>query len=273
MPRRGHPTDSSYYVYAYIDESGVVRYVGKGKGRRIGHHMQPNRKTRLSQAVASGKKFTFAKLEEDLTESQAFVAEKFHIAAFGREIDGGVLWNLTLGGHGVSGFVMPESTRKKLSEARKGKPLSAEHRKKLSLAKIGTRRSPEAVAKTSAANRGRKRSQSAIEQAAAKNRGRKLGPQTPEHIAKAAVGRKGRKLSFKTRGLLSASAMARAPEVWERGAEKNRKPIRCVETGEVFKSGVSAAETLGLHVSAISCVLNGVRKTTGGFRFEFIGGA
>lgn len=48
------------------------------------------------------------------------------------------------------------------------------------------------------------------------------------------------------------------------------KPVRCVETGQIFDSTREAARQLDLHQSSISAICRGERKTTGGYHFEFI---
>lgn len=44
--------------------------------------------------------------------------------------------------------------------------------------------------------------------------------------------------------------------------------IRCVETGEVFKSCVDAAAWAGVHRYAINSAINGKFKTSGGYHWE-----
>ena len=53
-----------------------------------------------------------------------------------------------------------------------------------------------------------------------------------------------------------------------KGRKKIKTPIRCVETGEVFKSMVQAAEWAGIHRYGINCVLLGRQKTAGGYHWE-----
>lgn len=48
------------------------------------------------------------------------------------------------------------------------------------------------------------------------------------------------------------------------------KPIRCVETGEVFDSATIAAKEKGLHIQNISAVCLGKRKTCGGYHWEVV---
>ena len=55
----------------------------------------------------------------------------------------------------------------------------------------------------------------------------------------------------------------------ERVAKANSRPVRCVETGEVFESQVSAAAAMGFASSSgIANCLNGRAKTAGGYHWE-----
>ncbi|MBR3746904.1 MAG: GIY-YIG nuclease family protein [Selenomonadaceae bacterium] len=47
------------------------------------------------------------------------------------------------------------------------------------------------------------------------------------------------------------------------------KPVRCVETGEVFKSMREAADHFGIHSSAIGQNIHGRANTAGGYHWEF----
>ena len=48
------------------------------------------------------------------------------------------------------------------------------------------------------------------------------------------------------------------------------KPVKCIETGQIFKSGKEAAETMGLDASHISKVCRGKAKSHKGYHFEFV---
>lgn len=48
------------------------------------------------------------------------------------------------------------------------------------------------------------------------------------------------------------------------------KPIRCIETGEEFKSMADAERKTGIPDSSISDCLHGIQKKTHGLRFEYI---
>lgn len=53
-----------------------------------------------------------------------------------------------------------------------------------------------------------------------------------------------------------------------KGSKKIRTKIRCVETGEVFKSMVQAAQFAGINRYGINLVLLGRQQTAGGYHWE-----
>ncbi len=53
-----------------------------------------------------------------------------------------------------------------------------------------------------------------------------------------------------------------------KGSKKVRTKVRCVETGEVFKSMVQAAEFAGCHRYNINLCLLGKQLTAGGYHWE-----
>lgn len=100
-----------YYVYDVIVD-GVVRYVGKGRGRRAKRHLgiaeavTKNSRHRyarsafykkLGAAVEAGSKVEIRYLANGLSSEQAFAQEINRIAEFGLEN----LWNATHGGEGI----------------------------------------------------------------------------------------------------------------------------------------------------------------------------
>lgn len=110
-----------FYVYLWLRYNGSVYYVGKGsKGRAHtsyahGVHRPADKSRILVQYYES--------------EEEAFEAEKFFIAYYGRQDLGtGYLRNLTDGGEGASGAVskkkgikLSEETKKKVSDTLKRK--------------------------------------------------------------------------------------------------------------------------------------------------------
>jgi hypothetical protein len=141
-----------YYTYAYLREDKTPYYIGKGKGSRI------YRKTRRIKPPKDKSRIIF--LNQNLTEEEAFRHEIYMIDVFGRiDLGTGILHNLTDGGEGGSGRVLNEETRRKLSDANRGKnhpnygkTTSLETKAKMSASKKNM--SDETRAKYSAANTG-----------------------------------------------------------------------------------------------------------------------
>lgn len=133
----------NYYVYVlYLEDCITPFYIGKGSGRRIGHH-EPNAvlgRSRKDDIICSmkerGIRLPKQKLAMNLSHTRACQLEIALISRYGRECDGGILTNVTLGGEGRAAVISNES-RAKISAAHKGKKLSPEHCAKMSAQRIG----------------------------------------------------------------------------------------------------------------------------------------
>jgi group I intron endonuclease len=155
-----------YYTYAYLREDRTPYYIGKGKDNRAykrgrGGIKPPKDKSRILI------------LKNNLTEEESFKHEVYMIAMFGRkDLGTGILHNRTNGGEGASGWVpseewrtkqsqktFSEETRKKISDANKGKtkpPLSEESKRKISDTQTGKTHSEETKRKMSEIKKGEK---------------------------------------------------------------------------------------------------------------------
>lgn len=51
---------------------------------------------------------------------------------------------------------------------------------------------------------------------------------------------------------------------------KKSKPVRCIETGAIYPSGSEVQRQLGFLQGDISRCCNGIRKTCGGFHWEYV---
>ena len=91
----------------------------------------------------------------------------------------------------------------------------------------------------------------------------------PEYnLAKGGGGPKGCKPSPETIELLRQAAKKQWSD--EENLKLLKKPIICIDTGEIFDSVKSAAVKVGVNPSAISAVLNGRVKTAGGYRWAYL---
>lgn len=136
-----------YIVYSYSDEKGKFYYIGRGRvGREIENHKR----------VKVPPKERILILHKDLTKQQSVDYEKGLIKFYGRKIDGGILENLSIGGHCGSEGVPPwnkgkrceyisKSNSKRIGELHPlfGKPLSEEVREKISKSNTGKKHSDE----------------------------------------------------------------------------------------------------------------------------------
>jgi len=120
---------NNFYVYFYLRDDYTPYYVGKGKGNRA--YDKCNRSLNLPK-----DKSRIIILHDNLTETYAFILERYYIKWFGRKDNNtGILRNLTDGGEGCSGMIgpnrgksLPEEWKQKM---RKPKKLSYYQRQKM----------------------------------------------------------------------------------------------------------------------------------------------
>lgn len=174
--------DSKFYVYQFRLETSITPfYIGKGHGDRIKAHFQPSQRkikniknNMITHAETNNIKVVVEKLHENLTEDVAISLEIWYIYKFGR-IDNhtGILANHTDGGDGLSGRVVSDEARKKMSISRSGvnhpmygKKHSQETKNKISKSNggennpnFGKERSAETKLRSSISNTGLKRTE------------------------------------------------------------------------------------------------------------------
>jgi hypothetical protein len=124
----------NYYVYEYVREDGTPYYIGKGTGNRAwAKHERANGIDMLPPDISR-----IRIIKENLTSSEATDLEMQLIGYYGRkDIQSGILRNMTDGGDGAPGRIYShsESTKEKISAALKGrpkKPFSDKHKARMS---------------------------------------------------------------------------------------------------------------------------------------------
>jgi len=166
--------ENKFYVYQLRTSDDEIIYIGKGSGDRMNKHVKianhnsknrnknPKLYNKISSIIKNGGYVIPEILFESESEELCLTKEVELIKEIGLEN----LCNLTEGGEGTSGYKLSEETKKKMSEAKKGKKriFSEEHKKNISKGKIGHKGywegkelSEETRAKMSAAKKGKKK--------------------------------------------------------------------------------------------------------------------
>jgi len=147
-------------VYEYRlpeSEGGHTYYVGQGNYNRP-YKPHPYRGHKRNPCIKPKDKNQIVIIKDNLTEQEAKDLEIKLIAKHGRiDLGEGYLINKTDGGEGNNGWIVSEETRRKLSEASKGKTHTEETRRKLSEAGKGRIFTEESRRKMSELKKGRKR--------------------------------------------------------------------------------------------------------------------
>ena len=133
------------FVYGLWEPDGnIIRYVGFSRDpkRRLRDHLtvssdksNTRRRNWLRSLVARGERPVMRVLEASTTERVAD-AERAWIEYL-RDVEGCDLVNLTDGGDGNYGWVMPDEVKAKIGEKAKGRKVSPEARAKMSASRKG----------------------------------------------------------------------------------------------------------------------------------------
>ena len=142
-------------------------------------------------------------------------------------------WRSVLNNH--KGRTLSEEHKQKCSASLKGRKFTEEHKNKIRLSKIGKPCPPEVIAKIKETKR--------------------LNP--PQNQMK------GKKHSEKSIQNMRMTKLGKPNPLLY-------KPIKCVTTGEIFESVISAAKHFNIPSQYISVVLIGKQKSTRGLVFQYI---
>jgi hypothetical protein len=276
--------DRRFYVYVHRKKSDCSPfYVGKGHGRRA---WETSEKRRSSHWTNTAKKHgVFVEIYQDgLTEDEAFAVEKRLIAEL--KSLGANLVNQTDGGEGTSGLKMTEEKKAILRAAlvghkfNLGRKYSPEIRQKMS---EGQKRAYELGRRASF--EGRTHSPMTKQLLSNKLKGRKFSDETKEKMRQARLGKKlsedvKEKIREKCSGENNPMYGVRGeahPGYGLTGAKNTMsKPIRCMDTGQVFESVSLAAKHMrenGYPKAAhqpISSAAGKPNRTAYGYRWELL---
>jgi len=187
-------TALSFYAYEHIrQDTGAVFYVGKGSGPRA--NLSTGRSQYWKRIVSKAKAFSVRIIASNLDEELAHLVEIERINQCKRlNIP---LCNLTDGGEGMSGYVIPEEIRNKISASlsgRVGTPLSDKAKNLLRVAKTGVPKSEETKQKLRLANLGKKASAEARKKMSLAHKGKKRSDEFRKKLGDARRGKSQPKL-------------------------------------------------------------------------------
>jgi rubrerythrin len=230
-----------YYTYAFLREDRTPYYIGKGKGNRAYR--------RRDKGIKPPKdKSKILILKQNLTEEESFRHEVYMIAVFGRkDLGTGILHNRTNGGDGVSGAVVSDETRRKMSEALKGKPRSKEIRRKISEAHKGKTHSEKSRRNMSESQKGKTFSEETKRKLSEAKKGKTHSEETKrklseakkgktfseEHKRKLSESQKGKSRSEESKRKLSEANKGR--KWWNDGCGNRKRMVEC--PGDDWKLG------------------------------------
>ena len=187
-------------------------------------------------------------------------------------------YNMTDGGDGMNGWVPSEEWRRKQSEIHTGKSLSEETKEKIRIANTGRivseetkRKISENHADFSGVNHpmyGKRLSEETRRKMSETRKGKRTGVDNPlygiplseEHKEKLRIAHTGKKHTEETKQKISD---------WQKShPQESEKPVRCIETGEIYRSINVAQRELGVFHIGDCC--RGKIKSTKGLHFEFV---
>lgn len=255
--------NKKYYVYIwYIKETNEIFYVGKGCGNRY-----KSMKDRNSYFKNIRKKY-----ECDCKIIKYFEDEQ---EAYNYELELGI--KLKEKGQAKACYILGQTqkfisneVKRKISKTLKNKeykkrqPLTEEHKEKIRIAHIGKKQSLETIQKRREALKGHVVSEETRNKLSLSKMGNKnpmfRKKQSQETINKRVEKLKGHIVSNETRSKIGLANGKKVAQI----------DISTNEVIKVFNSASEAGRILNLQNSKISSVCNGKRKTTGGFRWEYV---
>ena len=243
-------------VYKIINNVNGKIYIGQSiniKARWTDHINTLNRNSSHSVLLQRAwnkygpDNFTFEILELCSEEMLDEVESKY--INFYNSIKNG--YNLESGGN--INKHLSEETKKKISDAHRGKRMSEEAKQRMSLSRTGEGNGMF----------GRHHTEDARKKMSAARKGKPGHPCTDYQKECARLANLGKSVSEETRRKISEAAKGRP------AYNKNLRPVYCIELKQVFDTASDASKILNISSSNIICCCEHTRKTCGGYRWMY----
>jgi hypothetical protein len=180
---------NDFYVYIIYRPNGQPCYVGKGRGRRIRRDDKRKTNQHLNNIMLQSiDPLHREKIEDGLTESEAFALEIRLIKEIGREPHWPLV-NMTDGGEGPSGYRVTADTRSKISAASTGKIKTREHLRAIGIALKNSNAAKDQRRKIQDAKIGKRRSREVVERIRRALSGKKMGAYSADRGAAITAGK------------------------------------------------------------------------------------
>ena len=175
-----------YYVYQYLREDGTPYYIGKGQGRRAWQKHPRSNGTNMTPLDSNKIQI----IKENLSDEEAVILEIALIKKYGRkDLNTGILRNMTDGGNGMAGHVRSQSAIKSHKEKITGRTVPQEIKEKIAKSNTGKKRSEETKRKLSESHIGLKQSEETKKKRADKLKGIKRSKELKQQWSESKKGK------------------------------------------------------------------------------------
>jgi hypothetical protein len=275
-----------YYVYAYLDSKMEENisfddivfthrpvYIGKGKNNRMLDHFKDRKRfktyfyNKLNKMILEENTPMVIKLKEFDNEQDAIKMEVDLIRFLGKKKNGGLLYNITDGGDGVSGYVYTDEQKEErriISIKINSKQYFPDTRGE-NHPMFGKKHKQSSIEKMIEKRMGIKQSDEWIEKRTSKLRGI---PLSQEHRDKLAEANRGKIVSEETRQKQSIAKIGKDPH--NKGKIKDII-LQIDSNGFIVKEWNNLNELVdyGFQKSNVINVCTGKRKSHGGFIWRY----
>lgn len=275
-----------YYVYAYLDSKMEENisfddiifthrpiYIGKGKNNRMFDHFKDRKRfntyfyNKLNKMILEKNNPVVIKLKEFDNEEDAIKLEIKLVSFLGKRKNGGLLYNLTDGGDGISGYRHTEETKQllRLLNIENKSYLRFPDTKGENHPMYGKKHKKSSIDKMSNSKIGTKQSEEWIEKRTSKLRG---VPLSQEHKDKLSESNKGKIVSEETRKKQSIARLGKEPH----NKGKIKDIILQIDIdGNVVKEWNNLNDLIdsGFQKSNVINVCTGKRKSHAGFIWKY----